>query len=98
MILEFILLGFAMFAIGISGIAASRHFVIMMLSVEVALIAATLVGTAFFYYVSSVNILIFLLAVWSVASVEVLSLVVFYRYLAKNEVSMDVTKLSKLRD
>lgn len=98
MILEFVLLGFAMFAIGISGIAASRHFVIMMLSVEVALIAATLVGTAFFYYVSSTNILIFLLAVWSVASVEVLSLVVFYRYLAKNEVSMDVTKLSKLRD
>ncbi|MGI0133605.1 MAG: NADH-quinone oxidoreductase subunit K [Candidatus Micrarchaeaceae archaeon] len=98
MILEFVLLGFAMFAIGISGIAASRHFVLMMLSVEVALIAATLVGAAFFYYVSSVNILIFLLAVWSVASVEVLSLVVFYRYLARNEVSMDVTKLSKLRD
>lgn len=98
MILEFVLLGFAMFAIGISGIAASRHFVIMMLSVEVALIAATLVGTAFYYYVLQANILLFLLAVWSVATVEVLSLVVFYRYLAKNEVSMDVTKLSKLRE
>lgn len=96
--LYFIALSFAIFAIGIAGIAASRHFIIMMLSAEVAIIAGTLLATVFFYYSNPSDIVIMLIALWSVAAAEVIALVTFYRYLAKEELSMDVTKLSKLRD
>lgn len=98
MIEYFIALSIAMFAIGISGIAASRHFLIMMLSIEVAITASTLLVTAFFYFSSNNNVLLPLLAIWSVAATEVIALVAIYRYLVKEEVSLDITKLSKLKN
>lgn len=97
MIFYFVALSIAMLALGLSGIASSKNFLIMMLSVEVVITASTLLATAFFYYSVTNNILLFLIAMWSVASVEVIALVAFYRYLAKEEVSLDVTKLSKLK-
>lgn len=92
------ILSIALFAIGIGGILASRHFLIMMLSIEVALVASTLLALSFFYYAAVSNILLFLLAVWAVASVEVIVLVALYRYMVKGEISLDVTKLSKLKN
>ncbi len=96
--LYFVGLSFALFAIGIAGVAASRHFLIMMLSVEVAIIASTLLATVFFYYTAPGNIITLLLTMWTIASMEVLALIAFYRYLALQEVSLDVTKLSKLKN
>lgn len=93
----FLALGFAAFAAGISGIAVSRHFLIMMLSVEVAIMASTLLAAMFFYFSTNGNVLILLLTTWSVAAMEVIALVAVYRHLAKFEVSMDVSKLSKLK-
>ncbi|HUY70577.1 MAG TPA: NADH-quinone oxidoreductase subunit K [Candidatus Baltobacteraceae bacterium] len=94
----FMALSFSLFAIGLAGVAASRHFLIMMLSVEVAIIASTLLATAFFYFTANGNIITLLLSMWTVASMEVLALIVFYRYLAAQEVSLDVSKLSKLKN
>ncbi|MDE1833072.1 MAG: hypothetical protein KGH58_01500 [Candidatus Micrarchaeota archaeon] len=96
--IDFVALSFALFAIGIAGVAASRHFLIMMLSVEVGIIASTLLATVFFYFTGSGNIITLLLSMWTVASMEVLALIAFYRYLAAQEVSLDVTKLSKLKN
>jgi NADH:ubiquinone oxidoreductase subunit K len=90
--------GFALFALGLAGVAASRHFLIMMLSVEVAIIASTLLATVFFYYTAPGDIIVLLLSIWTVASMEVLALVAFYRYLEVHEVGLDVTKLSKLKN
>jgi NADH-quinone oxidoreductase subunit K len=94
----FIILSIAIFAIGIAGVIASRNFLIMMLSIEIALTASTLLALSFFYFVSSNDIVIFLLVIWSVASTEVLALIVFYKYLVKGEISLDIRKLIKLKN
>jgi NADH:ubiquinone oxidoreductase subunit K len=94
----FILLGMALFAVGISGILASRNFIIMMLSIEIMIISSTVVALSVFYFVSSGNIVILLLVIWSAASAEAMALVAFYRYMTKGQASLDVTKLSKLRN
>ena len=91
-------LGFAIFAIGICGMAASRHFLVIMISSEVAIIASTLLSTMFFYFSTNGNIISLLLSLWSVASIEVMAIVVVYRYLAKAEFGLDVTKMSKLKN
>lgn len=94
----FVLLSISLFAIGISGVLASRNFLIMMLSIEIAITASTLLALSFFYFVSINGIVVFLLAIWSVASAEVMGLIVFYRYTVKGKTSLDITKLSKLRN
>ena len=94
----FLLISFALFAIGIAGVAASRHFVVMILSAEIILVASSLAAVSVYTYVSNGVILPLLLAIWSVAALEVIALVVFYRYLASLEFSLDVTKLSKYRE
>ena len=98
MILLFILISFILFSIGISGIAFSRHFILMIISVEVMLIASTLLGVSFFSYLVLGNIVLLLLAIWTIASIEIIALIIFYRYISKVKLSLDVTKLSKLED
>ena len=94
----FLFLSFALFSLGVAGIAASRHFVIMILSVELVLVSSSLVAVSIYSYVSTGEILSLLFAIWSIAALEVIALVVFYRYLAKMEVSLDVTKLTKYKE
>jgi NADH:ubiquinone oxidoreductase subunit K len=94
----FLGLGFAIFAAGICGMVASRHFLVMMLSSEAAIIASTLLSTMFFYFSTNGNIIPLLLSLWSVASIEVMALVVVYRYLVKMEIGFDVTKMSNLKN
>ncbi|MCL5430270.1 MAG: NADH-quinone oxidoreductase subunit K [Candidatus Marsarchaeota archaeon] len=94
----FVAFSFAVFAIGIVGVVASRHFILMLLSIEIALAAATLLATVFFYFDSNGNILVLLFMIWTIAATEAIALVSFYRYLSRYETSMDVTKLSRLRD
>ena len=91
-------LSFVIFALGLAGIAASRHFLVMMISIEVAITASTLLAVTLFYYTTSGNILVLLLTLWAVAATEVMALVAVYRYLEKAEVSMDVRRLSKLKN
>lgn len=93
----FVVLSISLFAIGVAGVLASRNFIIMLLSVEIALTASTLLALSFFYYITLADITMFLLTIWSIASVEVIALIAFNRYMAKEEVSLDVTRLSKLK-
>lgn len=94
----FVTLSIAIFSIGIAGVVASRNFLIMMLSVEVALVASTLLAISFFYFVASSDIVLLLLTIWSIASAEVIAMVAIYRYMVKEQISLDVAKLSKLRN
>ena len=60
-------LGFALFAMGISGVATSRNFIIMVLSIEVVLVASSLVGVSIFSVSGSGNIVLLLLSIWGIA-------------------------------
>ncbi|MEM0150100.1 MAG: hypothetical protein QXW10_04345 [Candidatus Micrarchaeaceae archaeon] len=91
-------LSLILFAIGIGGIASSRHFIIMMFSVEIVLVAAALLAASVFSYFGTGNILLLLFTVWAIAAAEVVVAISLYQYMIKAEVSLDVSKLSKLRD
>jgi NADH:ubiquinone oxidoreductase subunit K len=95
----FLVFGFSLFAIGVAGVVASRHFIIMMLGVEVAMTAAIVVAAAGYAYSGAGgNILGLLFTLWAVASAEIMGMVAVYRYMVAHGVSMDVRELSKLRD
>jgi NADH-quinone oxidoreductase subunit K len=93
-----IILSMAIISIGIAGVVASRHFIIIILSIEIMLIGASLLAISMYSYVIDGSIITFFVAIWSIAAIEVMAAVVIYRYLANNGFSMDVSKLSKLRD
>jgi NADH:ubiquinone oxidoreductase subunit K len=93
-----ILLSVLVFAIGAAGIVASRHFVMIILAMEVMLVAATLLAVGFFYYYADGQIVLLLFSIWAIAAVEAIALIAFYQYMLKEESTMDVTKLSGLRD
>jgi NADH-quinone oxidoreductase subunit K len=94
----FVVISLALFAMGVAGITASRHFLIMILSIEIILVAASLLATVFFYFNSGGGIMLLLFLVWSIAAAEAIALVAFYRYMARFEFSLDVSKLSKYRE
>ncbi len=93
-----LLLVFALFSIGIAGVLASRHFVVIVLSIEIIIVASSLAAMSLYSYTSAGAILPLLFVIWAIAAVDVIALVVFYRYLAKFKASLDVTKLNRLRD
>jgi NADH:ubiquinone oxidoreductase subunit K len=95
----FLAFGFALFGVGIVGVAASRHFIIMMLAIEVALSAAIVVAAAgYAYSAAGGDVLGLLFTLWAVASAEIMGMVAIYRYMQANGMSMDVRELTKLRD
>ncbi|MEM3227846.1 MAG: hypothetical protein QXK65_02780 [Candidatus Micrarchaeaceae archaeon] len=96
--LMFIGLSFALFSIGVAGMVASRHAVVVLLSSELGLVASMLLSLSAFAYYSHGNILGLLFSIWAIMSAEAIMLIVFYRYLAMAEMSLDIGKLSKYRD
>lgn len=98
MIVYLLMLGFALFAIGISAAALSRSFIAIIFAIEVMLVAASLVGISMFSIEGTGNVLLLLFTIWSIAAIDVIVFVVLYRYIAKFEPSLEVNKLSKYRD
>jgi NADH:ubiquinone oxidoreductase subunit K len=96
--LYFIALSFMLFSIGLVGVAATRHFLLMLLSIEIIISAAILFSVASFSYVASGDIIALLFSLWAVAASETIGMIAIYRYMYKNEISMDMGKLLKLRD
>lgn len=94
----FLMLSIVIFGVGVVGVAATRHFLIMMLSVEIVLAASVILSAAVFTYAAPGNIIGFLFTIWGVASSEAIAMVAIYRYMSKNGIDMDVTKLRGLRD
>ena len=93
-------LGLALFAIGIAGIAADRHFIVIMLAIELMFAASTVMLVAFFAAGSSGNspdAVTMLFAIFSVAAAEIIAVVSFYVYMKHNGIAFDVSKLSEMR-
>lgn len=97
-LLYFIALSFMIFSIGIVAAATTRHFLLMIISVEIIISAAILLSVATFSYITPGDILSLLFALWAVAASEIMGMIVIYRYMCKSEMSMDVRKLFKLQD
>lgn len=91
-------LGFAAFSIGIAGVAATRHFIVVMVAIEVAIGAAIIVAAASFRYAAPGDIIQLVFTVWAIASTEIIAAISIYRYMSIRDISMDVTKMSRLRD
>jgi NADH:ubiquinone oxidoreductase subunit K len=92
-------LAFVIFAIGLAGIASDRHFVAILLAVELILVASIIALVSFFTSASSASAspVIMLIAIWSVAATEIIVLITFYVYMKYNGVSFDITTLSKMK-
>ncbi|MDE1851332.1 MAG: hypothetical protein KGH69_01415 [Candidatus Micrarchaeota archaeon] len=89
----------ALLGVALAGIITDRHFVIIMLAVEVMLVASMVATVAFISYASDADPMGFVLlaALWAVAATETIALVTFYVYMKYRGVDFDVTKLSRMR-
>lgn len=99
-ILSYVLaLAIALFGIGLAGIAADRHLIVIMLAVELILVASTVALVGFFSYGQSPNpdAVLMLFSIFAVAAVEVITVITFYVYMKHHGIEFDVSKLSRLK-
>jgi NADH:ubiquinone oxidoreductase subunit K len=89
----------ALLGISLAGIITDRHFVVIMLAIELMLISSSILLVYFFAYsiAPDASVVPMLVSIWSVAAVEVITLITFYVYMKSRGFDFDVTKLSKLR-
>ncbi len=92
-------LGAVLFAIGLAGVSSDRHFIVIMLAIELMLAASTILIVSFFSSSSSPGSIgvMALLSIWVVAATEVITVISFYVYIKANGASFDVTKLNRLK-
>ncbi len=92
-------LAFILFAIGLAGIASDRHFVALLLAVELIMVASIIALVSFFTSSTSASAspVIMLLSIWAVAATEIIVLITFYIYMKYNGISFDITTLSKMK-
>ncbi len=85
--------------IALAGIVTDRHFVAIMLAVELMFISSSILLVYFFYYAQNpdASVLPMIVSIWSVAAVEVIALITFYVYMKSRGFDFNVAKLSKLR-
>ncbi len=98
--LEFpMVLGMVVIAIALAGISTERHFIVIMLAVELIFLASTILLVSFFSYSTDPNPIgvMALISVWSVAAAEVITMIAFYVYIKAKGYDFDVTKLSKMK-
>ncbi len=92
-------LSVALFSLGLAGIATDRHLVVIMLSVELIFVASTIALVGHFVYTSppEQGAVIMLFSIFTVAAVEIITVITFYVYMKHNKIEFDVTKLSRLK-
>jgi NADH:ubiquinone oxidoreductase subunit K len=85
--------------IAFAGLASDRHFLVIMLAIELILVASTILLVGFFTYSSNPDpgAFMMLISIWTVAAVEIITLITFYLYMKQRNVDFDVTKLSKMK-
>ncbi len=99
MINYLLLTAVALLAVALAGIVTDRHFVVIMLAVELMFISSSILLIYFFSYSPSPSpeAVPMIVAIWAVAAVEVIALITFYVYMKSRGFDFDVTRLSKLR-
>ncbi len=92
-------LAVALIGIAMAGLATDRHFIVIMLGIELILIASTIALVAFFEANNTVNpgAMVLLISIWSVAAVEIITLITFYVYMKFRRIDFDVSKLTRMK-
>jgi NADH:ubiquinone oxidoreductase subunit K len=85
--------------IALAGLLSDRHFIAIMLGIELIFVADTILVIGGFSLYQSPNpaAVVMLVGIWAVAAVEIITLITFYVYMKANRIDFDVRKLSKLK-
>ena len=99
MISYLLLTGVFLLAVTLAGIITDRHFIVIMLAIELIFISSSILLVYFFAYGTNPDpsAVPMLVAIWSVAAVEVIALITFYVYMKSRGFDFNVTRLSKLK-
>lgn len=100
MMLEYlVIVSVALVAIALAGIIADRHFIMMMLAIELMFIASSILLVSFFSFAPAPgpDAVVLLVAIWAVATAEVIGMVTLYFYMKSRGFDFDVTELARLR-
>ncbi len=92
-------LAFSLFSLGLAGIAADRHLIVIMLSVELIFAASVVALTGFFASQGSVSqyAITMLFSIFAVAAVEIITVIAFYVYMKHYGIEFDISKLSRMK-
>jgi NADH:ubiquinone oxidoreductase subunit K len=92
-------LAVAVVGIALAGMASNRHFIVIMLGVELIFAACTVLLVSFFTASQPANpqAVIMLLSIWAVAAAEIMVMVVLYVYMKSEGVSFDTSKLTRMK-
>lgn len=86
-------------AVAFAGVATERHFIVVMLAIELIFLASTIAIVAFFSYAQNPGPdgVVALVSIWAVAAVEIITLITFYVYMKSRGFGFDISTLSRLR-
>lgn len=89
----------AVVAVALAGIVSDRHFIVMMLAIELIFVASAVLLVSFFSFARSPDpaAVDMLISIWAVAATEVIAMVTFYVYMKSQGFNFDVAKLSRLK-
>jgi NADH:ubiquinone oxidoreductase subunit K len=85
--------------IAFAGLATDRHFIVIMLGIELMFVASAIALVSFFSYgaVPNQGAIVMLISIWAVAAAEIITLVTFYVYMKSRRIDFDVTRLSRMK-
>lgn len=89
----------ALVAIALAGIISDRHFVVIMLAIELMFIASATLLVSFFSFAGSpgTDAVAMLIGIWAVAAAEVIAMVTLYSFMKLRGFDFDITKLSRFK-
>ncbi|MDE1825718.1 MAG: hypothetical protein KGH61_04100 [Candidatus Micrarchaeota archaeon] len=96
----FVAIGVVFVALGLAGAVASRHFIVVILAVEV-IFAGSIIALSGYYAYSTGNsgdFFVTILSIWAVASAEAIAIIAFYICMKGRVPDFDLKKLTRLRD
>ena len=99
-VLEFVALMFAslaVFSAGFVGAVFSKHFIKIMLSIEAALLASTILLVGFVASTGSGAGLMLLILVWGSMAVEAIVTLTFYVLMKSRGIGFDVSRLNRYK-
>ncbi len=96
-VLDMVMLGLALLSVGIAGIAASKNFILIMFSMELIIVSASIIGVGIYTYAGG-DIILLLATIWSVAAAELIVAIALYRYLIKSGNGASIEHLTNFRD
>ncbi len=98
--LEFAVLMFAslaVFSAGLAGVVFSRHFIKIMLSIEVALLASTVLLIGFVSSLENGAGIVVLILIWGAMASEAIVTLTFYVLMKARGIEFDVSKLNRYK-